>query len=159
EVRVRDVSAIMRAAPDQPAAFDISLPAVRLEVPGAFAEPISFSNVRVVGAIASADRSIRFTQLTAQTGEATVHGSGRIYWAEAGAGESRRLRAGVELDGRIDGALDARVITHVWPIGLGEGARGFLHRTLQGGRITDAVVRLDIRPSDIVAGVWRNEAV
>src|SRR5690606_9303225 len=70
EVGVRDVSGILRAAPDQPAAFDISLPAVRLEVPGALAEPISFSNVRVVGAIASADRSIRFTQLTAQTGEA-----------------------------------------------------------------------------------------
>jgi uncharacterized protein YhdP len=159
EVRVRDVSAIMRAAPDQPAAFDISLPAVRLEVPGTFAEPVSFSNVRVVGAIVSAERAIRFTQLTAQTGEATVRGSGRLYWAEAGAGDERRMRSGIELDGRIDGALDARVVTHVWPMGLGEGARGFLHRTLQGGRITDAVVRLDIRPSDIAAGVWRNEAV
>lgn len=159
EVRVRDVSAIMRAAPDQPAAFDISLPAVRLEVPGTFAEPVSFANVRVVGAIDSAARSIRFTQLTAQTGGGTVQGAGRLYWAEAGAGQARRVRPGIELDGRIDGALDARAVTQVWPIGLGEGARGFLHRTLQGGRITDAVVRLDIRPSDIAAGVWRNEAV
>jgi uncharacterized protein YhdP len=159
EIRVRDVSRILRAAPNEPAAFNISLPSLRLDVPGTFAEPIAFSNVVVQGAIVSAERSIRFTQLRAQTGEATLHATGRLYWAEAGVGEERRVRPGVELDGRIDGTLDARTVTRVWPMGLGESARSFLHRTLVQGRVTDAVARLDIRPSDIAAGTWRNEAV
>ena len=108
EVRIRDASRIMRAAPNEPAAFNVSLPSLRLDAPGVFAEPIAFSNVEVVGAIVSAERSIRFTQLRAQTGEATLQGAGRIYWGEAGTGENRGTHAGVELTGRIDGSLDAR---------------------------------------------------
>jgi hypothetical protein len=159
EVRVHDVSAIMRAAPNEASAFNVSLASLRLDVPGTFAEPIAFSNVEIAGSITGADRSIRFTRLSAENGEALVRGQGRIYWAEAGEGAERRLRPGVELTGDIQGSLDARVVTSVWPMGLGESARSFLHRTLQQGRVTDAVVRLDIRPSDIAAGVWRNEAV
>lgn len=157
EAHVRNASAIMRATPNEPAAFDISLPSLRLDVPGTFQEPIAFSNVQAVGAIDAAARSIRLTRFRAQTGQATLNATGRLYWAEAGA--NRALHTGVELTGNIEGALDARVVTHVWPMGLGEGARGFLGRTLEGGNVTDAVVRLDIRPSDIAAGIWRNEAV
>ena len=87
EVRIRDVTRIMRADPNEPAAFDISLPSARLAMPGTFAEPVAFSNVRLVGSIVSAEPSIRFTQLTAQTGEGTIHATGRVYWAEAGAGD------------------------------------------------------------------------
>ncbi|QGZ95402.1 YhdP family protein [Terricaulis silvestris] len=159
EVRVRDVSAIMRAAPNEPAAFNISLPSMRLEVPGTFSQPIAFSNVQVVGSIVSAERSINFTTLTAQTGEATITAAGRVYWAEAGVGENRRMRPGIEMQGQIAGPLDARTVAHVWPMGLGEGARAFLERTLQSGRVTDTVARLDIRPSDFAAGIWRDEAV
>jgi hypothetical protein len=159
EIRVRDVSAIMRAAPNEPAAFNVSLPSLRLDVPGTFAEPIAFSNVEIAGSIVSADRSINFTRLQAQTGQATIRGAGRIYWAEAGQGEERRVRPGIEMQGQIDGVLDARTVTHVWPMGLGEGARSYLQRTLVAGRVTDAVARLDIRPSDLAAGIWRENAV
>lgn len=159
EVRIRDVTRIMRAAPDEPAAFDISLPAARLAVPGTFAEPVAFSNVRLVGSIVSNERSIRFTQLTAQNGEGTIHATGRVYWAEAGEGERRRTYTGIELDGRVDGAIDARVVPAVWPMGVGESAREFLGRSIQAGRVTDIVARLDIRPSDRAAGIYRNEAV
>lgn len=159
EVRVRDVSRIMSAAPNEPAAFDISLPAARVAVPGTFAEPVAFSNVRLVGAILGSESSISFTQITAQNGEGTVHATGRVYWAEAGAGDQRRMYTGIELDGRVDGAIDARVIPTVWPMGVGESAREFLGRSIQAGRVTDVVARLDIRPSDRAAGVYRNEAV
>jgi hypothetical protein len=157
EARLRDVSAIMRAAPDEPAAFDISLPSMRLDVPGAFTEPLAFANVRIIGAVVSAERAIEFTQLHAETGEAAFSATGRLYWAEAGA--DRRQRAGVRLEGAVEGALDARAVMHMWPVGLGEGARAYLARTLVGGRVSDATVRLDIRPSDLAAGVLRDEAV
>jgi hypothetical protein len=157
EMRLRDVSAILRAAPNEPAAFDISFPSMRLDVPATFSEPVALSNVRVVGAIVSAERAIRFTQVSMQTGEATLNGVGRLYWAEAG--PDRRLRTGVEFNGQISGALDARDAIQMWPIGLGEGARTFLARSIIGGRITDASVRLDIRPADLVDGVLSDEAM
>ncbi|MGQ0533039.1 MAG: YhdP family protein [Caulobacteraceae bacterium] len=155
EVRVRNVSAIMRAAPNAPAAFDISLPSLRVDVPGTFAEPLGFSNVQVVGAIVSAERSIRLTRISARTGQATFNGAGRLYWADAGG----RARMGVELDGAVEGAVEARSVMHMWPIGLGEGARAYLARTITGGSVTDATVRLNIRPADLVDGILSDEAV
>lgn len=157
EIRMRDVSAIMRAAPNEPANFNISLPSLRLDVPGAFSEPISLSNVEIVGAITSANREIRFTRLHAQSGQAVLEASGRYYWAEAGG--DNRVHPGIELTGAIEGVLAARSVIHMWPMGLGEGARSFLDRTLTAGRVSDAVIRLDIRPADFAAGVLRDEAV
>ncbi|MGE0741819.1 MAG: DUF3971 domain-containing protein [Hyphomonadaceae bacterium] len=158
-VHIRDVSRILRAAPDEPAAFDISLPSMRLDVPGTFAEPISFSNVQAAGAIVSAERAVRFTRIHAETGDAQFTASGRIYWAEAGAGDDRRTRTGVEIEGAMQGALDANAVMHMWPIGLGEGARAYLTRSIYAGRVSDATVRINIRPEDLVDGVLANEAL
>lgn len=157
EVRVRDASAILRAAPEEAAPFNISLPSMVLDVPGTFAEPISFSNIEAVGAIVSAERSIRLTQLRAQTGQAVLEAAGRLYWAETG--REQRLYPGVELTGAIEGALGVGAVMDLWPIGLGEGAREYLARTLTGGEVRDARIAMDIRPADIAAGALRNEAM
>lgn len=157
EIRVRDVSAIMRAAPNEPANFSISLPSMTLEVPSAFPQPVSLSNIEVVGAVNSAERTVQLTQLRVRSGEGTLNATGRLYWAEAGA--ERRLRPGIQLNGTVEGPLDARAVIAMWPIGLGEGARSYVARALEGGRVTDTQVRLDIRPSDVASGVYRNEAV
>jgi uncharacterized protein YhdP len=95
--------------------------------------------------------------VSAQTGEASLNGSGRLYWREAG--PDRRVRTGVEFNGQVDGVLDARRGILMWPIGLGEGARDFLTKSIVGGRVTDASVRLNIRPDDLVDGVLSNDAV
>ncbi len=147
EARLHDVSTIFRAGPDQGAAFNIALPSLRLDVPGTFAEPIALANVQASGAIDSAARTIRFDQLHTEIGEAAFDATGRLYWAESGS--DRRLRPGVNLQGRMTGALNARTAIHMWPIGLGEGARAFLARAIEGGRITDAIAQLDIRPADL----------
>ncbi len=157
EVRIRNASAILRAAPDQPAAFNITLPSMTLDVPGTFSEPISFSNVQAVGAIVAAERSIRFTRLHAETGQGVINLAGRVYWAAAGA--DQRLRPGIELQGEVGGALSVREVLRGWPLQLGEGARAYLGTTLLGGRVTGGVVRLDVRPSDLAADFLRNEAI
>lgn len=157
EVRVRDASAILRAASDAPAAFNIALPALTLDVPGVFSAPVSLSDVQAVGTILSNERSITFSRLSARVDEAAVDASGRVYWAEAGA--DARMLPGVELNATVSGALHPQTVLRMWPIGLGEGARDYLSRALTGGQITDVTARLDVRPSDIAAGPWRNEAV
>jgi hypothetical protein len=159
EIRLRDVSAIFRAAPDQRAPFNVSLPSLTLDVPGTFEQPIAFRNVQAQGEISGAERSITFSRLHAETGEAVIDGAGRLYWAEAGEGENRRVRPGIELQATVEGALDARVVTQVWPMGLGESARSWLSRSVRGGRVTETVAQLDIRPSDLAAAQFRNEAV
>jgi hypothetical protein len=155
DIRVRDVSAIMRAAPNEPAAFNITLPSMRLEVPGTFSEPLAFSNVQIVGSIISGQRTINFTRLAARTGEGAFNGAGRVYWADV----DGRAHMGLQLQGAVDGALEARDVLHMWPVGLGESAREYLARTIISGRVTDGTVRIDITPADIADGVLTDDAV
>jgi hypothetical protein len=157
EMRVRNVSAIMRAAPNEPAAFDISLPSMRFEAPGTFPGPLQFSNVQIAGAIVASESSIRFTRLTAHTRDAVLSGAGRLYWARVG--PERRVMPGIELQGSVEGVVDAREVMNGWPIGLGEGIRDYLHRTVTGGRVTDGVVRINVRPGDILDGALENDAI
>ncbi len=157
DIRVRDVSAIMRAAPGEPANFRVSLPAMTLEVPSAFPQPIALSDVEVSGAVAAGERTITLTQLRARSGDGLVSASGRVYWAPSGA--DRRMRPGIVLTGAVEGALDARSVIAMWPIGLGEASRDYVVGALESGRVTNARIQLDIRPSDVAAGVYRNEAV
>jgi len=157
EIHVRNVSAIMRAEPNEAAPFEVSLPSLTLDVPGTFARPVSLTNVQATGTVISADRSIRLSRLHAETDAGAIDGQGRIYWAEVGA--EGRLRPGFELTGGLTGSMDALAVLHMWPMGLGEGARDYVTRSITGGRVSDATVRLDIRPSEIAAGVLRNEAI
>ena len=157
EVRVHDVSRIMRAAPDEPAAFNISLPSLSLDVPGTFAEPMALTEVEITGAIMSAARTVRFDRIHAQTGQGALDASGRYYWAEAG--RDNRVHPGIELTGAVAGSIDAPQILNLWPMGLAEGARSFLARALTAGRVSDARIRMDIRPSDMAAEAMRNEAM
>lgn len=157
EVRVRDFSAIMRAAPNEPAAFDIALPSLTLDVPGTFSEPIAFSNVAIVGAIVSAERTISLTRLSARTGQAIVHAQGRFYWQQAGS--DGKLYPGIELHGGVDGVVAARDVVRMWPMTLGETARNYVDRALVGGRVTNGVFNLDVRPADFLAPALRSEAI
>ncbi|MEQ1616778.1 MAG: DUF3971 domain-containing protein [Terricaulis sp.] len=156
-VRVRDLRAVLNARPGEPASFNIALPSLTLDVPGTFAQPISLSDVEATGAILSAERAIVLTRVSARASAARVEGAGRFYWAEAGS--DRRTHMGVQFRGQIEGALEVRQVVQMWPIGLGEGAREYLDRSLVGGRVVNGRFNLDIRPSDQAAGVLRDEAV
>jgi hypothetical protein len=157
DIRVHNVSSILRATPGEPAPFDIAFRALQVDVPGTFANAISISNVRVVGAVATADRTIRIDQLHAETAGGAVDASGRVYWAAAGA--DQQLTPGVEMHATATGTLDAPAVINMWPIGLGEGARDYVARSLVGGRISNVVATLDVRPADIAGEALRNEAV
>lgn len=157
EIRMSNVSAVMRPDARTPAPFTVSLPSLTVDVPGTLSQPAAFTNVEVTGAVNAAERTVRFARIHAQTGDGALEASGRIYWAEAGA--DRRLRPGIEVNGQLDGGVDARAVIAMWPIGLGEGARAYLARSLTGGRVSDATVRIDIRPADIAAGQLRDEAM
>lgn len=157
EMRVQNASAILRADPDQPAPFNISFPSLAFNVPSTFTEPVSIQNLQISGAVVTSERSVRFERISARVGQATVEGTGRYYWAEAGA--DNRVRPGIELDARVNGALGVRDVMQLWPVGAGEGARHYLAGSLVAGRVTNAVVRLDMRPADFAADVMRNDAV
>lgn len=157
EMRVQSVSAILRAGVDEPAPFNISLPSMRLDVPGGFPEPVALSNVHASGAIIGHERAIRFDSLHAEIGQTGVDASGRLYWADVAEDQGQRI--GIQLEGAANGPVEARRALAMWPIGLGESARDFVMRGIEGGQIHNAVFRLDIRPEEIAARVLRNEAV
>lgn len=157
EARLRDVSAIFRAAPDQPAAFNIALPAMRLDVPGTFAEPVSLANIQAVGAVVSSERTIRFDRLHVELGGGAIDGAGRLYWGQSEGQQPGQM--GVSLQAQSTGAIPARNVIHLWPMGLGEGARAFMARALEGGAVSGIAARLDIRPEDRVREAMPDRAV
>ena len=157
EVRIERASAIMRARAGEAAPFRLRFASMRLDLPGIFPNPVSLINVAANGEIALGDRAIRVARLYGETGEGAGDVSGRFYWGEAPDG---RVLPGLEMQGRVIGVVDARRVMDFWPIGLGEGARHYIFTALQGGRVTQATARLDIRPSDVAShSGWRNEAV
>ncbi|HVY86630.1 MAG TPA: AsmA-like C-terminal region-containing protein [Caulobacterales bacterium] len=155
EVHVRQASAILRADPNKPAPFDIALPSATLDVPGVLSAPIDFSDVQIVGAIDSGNRSINFTRAHARTGDAIIDTSGRLYWGEAGG----HTYPGLQLDGAVAGVLSMDQVMSLWPMSLAESARHYLVDSHITGRISNLKAQLDIRPSDLAAGVLRNEAI
>jgi hypothetical protein len=157
DIRIRNASSALSAAPDAPAAFDIAFQSLSIDVPGTFQSAVSMSNVRVTGALAAGDRAITIERLHAETAGGAIDASGRIYWAEAG--PEGRLTPGIELNASSSGALNAPAVINMWPIGLGEGARAYLARSLVGGQLSNIVARLDVRPSDVVSDALRNDAI
>jgi hypothetical protein len=157
DIRVRDVTRILRAEPNQPAAFSVSLPSARFEAPGTFGGPLQLSNVQIEGSIDAAENAVRFTRINARTRQAVLDGAGRIYWARVG--PERQFMPGIELNGTVEGVVDAREVMNGWPIGLGEGIRHYLFDTIRGGRVTDGVVRIKVRPGDILDQRLENDAI
>lgn len=157
EVRVENASAIMRAGAGEGAPFQLRFVSMRLDLPGIFPNPVSLTNVNANGEIALGDRAIRVARLTAQSDGAGADLSARLYWAAAPNG---RTYPGFEMNARLTGVADARKVMDFWPIGLGESARHYVFSALEGGRVSDAVAVLDIRPADLAAANgWRNAAV
>lgn len=157
DIRLRDVSNIMRAEPNKPAAFNISLPSALFEAPGTFGGPLQLSNVQIEGAVDAAANSIHFSRISARTREAALSGVGRLYWARVG--PDQRVMPGIELQGTVQGVVDAREVMNGWPIGLGEGIRHFLFDTIKSGRVTDGVVRINVRPGDILDQRLEDDAI
>ena len=157
EARVSDVSRILRAAPNEPAAFNIAFPSMTLDVPGTFTAPLNLANVQVIGAVVSADRAISFSRLHAETGDGIIEGAGRYYWGEAGA--DRALRPGFQLDASIGGTLSVGQVIALWPMTLASGTHAYLDHTLTGGTVSDVHAHLDIRPTDTLGGPMRNDAI
>lgn len=157
EARLRDVSRILRAAPNEPAAFDIGFSSITLDVPGTFSAPINLTDVQAVGAIVSADRSINVTRLHARTAQGVIDGAGRYYWGEAG--PNHALHPGLQLDASVAGVLSVRDVVTFWPMNLASSTHGYLDHTLRSGAVTDVRAHIDIRPSDSVSGPLRNDAI
>ncbi|MFT3726953.1 MAG: DUF3971 domain-containing protein [Terricaulis sp.] len=156
-VRVRDFSRILRAAPNEPAAFDIALPALNLDVPGTFSSPVSLADVHVVGTIVSADRAINFTTIHAKAGDGVVDATGRYYWGEAG--PEHRLYPGFALDGMVGGTVTVQQVMAFWPMNLGGSAREYVAHALRAGAVTNGRAHIDIRPEDSLTDGLRQDAI
>lgn len=147
EAHLANASALFSAEPDQPANFDISLPAATLDVPGVFEAPFDLQRVRLSGAVEGG--AIRFTRIDASRDQARLTGTGRLTFARAG--PQRRVYPGIALDGRITGTLDVRSVIALWPIPFVEGARSYLKESLTAGQVTEAIVKLNIPPAELAA--------
>lgn len=147
EASLANASALFHPEPDQPASFDVVLPALTLDAPGIFEAPFDLQRVRLSGSVAGG--AVNFTRIEAARGEARLQATGRLHFARVGDG--RRLYPGIALDGAVAGAIDPQTVLALWPVQFVDGARSYLKDALTGGLITDAVVKLNIPPAEIAA--------
>ncbi|MDX2233366.1 MAG: DUF3971 domain-containing protein [Hyphomonadaceae bacterium] len=147
-IAIEKASAFLGANADQPARFNLNLPALSIAADGVFSAPVALRDVVVRGEIAPKDSAIRFEEVVAHVDNARFAGAGRIHWADDGHG---KLRPGFEATGAVTGGIDARRVLSMWPLKAAEGARSWLETGLVGGRITQAAMRIDIRPADLAA--------
>jgi hypothetical protein len=157
EVRVRNFSRILKAAPNEPAAFDIAFPALNLDVPGTLATPIALEDVHIAGTIVSADRAINLDTIEAKAGDGVVDAHGRFYWGEAG--PQHRLYPGFALDGTVGGTVTVQQVMAFWPVDLGGPAREFVAHGLKSGIVSNGTAHIDIRPSDSLSEALRQDAI
>ncbi len=157
EIRVSDASRVFSGAPAAVAVLNVSVPALDLAVPGVFSAPITLSNITLAGKIDGAARAVTFDALQFTSEKARFDGTGRLYWAPAGADGA--LRPGLSVAGALEGEVSGAQVMAFWPIGLGEGAREMVAAGLIAGRASDVTVRADITPADVAAGALRNESL
>ncbi len=149
-IAIQKASAFLGANADAPARFDLALPALTIDAPGAFSAPVSLRNVVMKGAIAPRDAKVTFDEITAGIDNARLALAGSIRWADDGKGA---IRPGLAMTGAITGGLDARRALTLWPLKVAEGARSWLETGLLAGRITRATLRADISPADMALDV------
>ncbi|MBI1249982.1 MAG: hypothetical protein GC189_00730 [Alphaproteobacteria bacterium] len=154
-IHVANASALYRASAETPAAFDISLPSLTLDVPGVFSDPMAMQALRVKGQIELGAKQIILTTFDARVDDARVTGQGRFYWAQIG----ETAYPGLTFTGAVTGAVDARRVIAFWPLTGPDSARDYIGRALTGGRVRDIAAQIDIRPEHIAAGVLPNEAL
>jgi hypothetical protein len=142
-IQVRDASRLFAAAGEDAAAFSVRFPSARVAVPGVLAEPVTLSDTTLEGELSLAEGYVRLTRARIGVEEATIAASGRIDWTRSAEGG---WRPGLQFEGGIEGAIDPRTVLRFWPVSLGEGARSYLDRSLEGGRILNTRFAVDVSP-------------
>jgi len=155
-IEIAGASALLRNESEGVATFTASAPAVLLDVPGVFDEGAAMRNVAIAGRFDRAANAVAFSRIEAGIGAARLRAQGRVYWAAAANGETF---PGVELDGAIDGVLEARDFVRLWPRNLAHGARAYLGDAIVGADVTGFTVKADVTPEDSARGVLRQEAL
>lgn len=145
-IAIRQASAFLGAGADAPARFDLALPSLNIDAPGAFSQPVALRNVVVRGEIDPKAAAVTLEEAAAAIDGARVSVAGRVYWGDDGRGQ---IRPGVDLTGGTSGVLDARRVLALWPLKAAEGARSWLETGLVAGRITQAGMRMKIAPADL----------
>ncbi len=155
-IHVANASSILRGDRPQDATFTANLPSIRLEVPGVFPEAAEIRNLDIAGRYNRAANAVEFQRINAAIGASRLNLVGRIYWAAAANGETH---PGFAFQGGFTGPLEARDVVRLWPLPVADGARDYVGDAVIGGRLSDVVIRTDVRPDDLAAGVLRNEAI
>jgi hypothetical protein len=135
------------ASRTSPARLEVALesPSSRLALaPGAV--PQLIEGLRLRASYAPRTGRAELTELVARVAGAPVSARGSLQRPPPG------RSWGVRLKGRVDGFLDARQVTALWPDGLNDDARAWLDGHVRAGRLGQAVFAVDLPPGAVVDG-------
>ena len=138
-----------------PARLEVALAsrASRLALaPGAVPQPIEAFSLRA--AYTPRTGRLELGQVSARVAGAPLNASGVFQRPRPG------QSWGVKLRGRIDGFVEPRQVTALWPDGLNDDARAWLDGHVRAGRLGQAAFSVDLPPGAVADGRPRpNEAI
>lgn len=135
--------------------FELTSPALTLNLVPVFEGPLEFASVRITGAgdidaLALSDMTAGFVSGGAQfrvTGELA-------HLTERTAGQPPALAS---LVFSADGPIPAETVFRYWPVKLGEGARRFGAENIRGGTVDEIAGRLTLARDSLTQGRLRDE--
>ena len=149
---LHDFSAYDDAIPAR-ALYEMTAGEGRLDLNGAFPEPLQWRSVETSGSLDIDERLISFETLNAVLPAATARFTGSLALEDTEAG----LLPTLKLNGPVQGPLTKRDVLNHWPVNFALGARDWVRDSILDGRLTGATLDLNLRAEALAAKAIEDE--
>ena len=149
---LHDFSAYDDAIPAR-ALYELTASAGRLDLNGAFPEPLQWRSVETAGSLDIDERLISFETLNAVLPAATARFTGSLALEDTESG----LLPTLKLNGPVQGPLTKRDVLNHWPVDFALGARDWVRDSILDGRLTNATLDLNLTAEALAAEAIEDE--
>lgn len=129
------------------ARYELSSGAGRLDLNGAFPEPLQWRSAELAGTLDLEESLISFETLDAVLPAASASMTGSLAMEQTVAG----LLPTVKLSGPVDGVLTKTDVLNHWPVDFALGARDWVRDSILDGRVTGATLDLNLTAQALAA--------
>lgn len=142
--RLYELGGFVGAVPTE-ARFEITSEGGRFDPVGVFPDAQVWTSAITAGRINTQTRELVFEQLDLTLPYASGEMTGRFALEEV----DGRILPSIRLEGPIEGEISRREVLRHWPVDFALGARDWIRESILDGRLSNAMLRLDIPASAI----------
>lgn len=131
--------------------YDIAMDSAFLNLSPVFAEPFSFNDSEFKGVWRGWSDELSVDHIKIGIDDYVITGQQNLVFGE----ETKVI--GIRGGGRIDGFFDYNSLLNLWPVNFAKGARDWIDRAIEAGRLTDLKFDVDIDESGLSGNRLNND--